>query len=208
MEKVVTKDNSVTFRSEKYTECYHSVSGAIEEAFEKFARPCKLKDGMKVLDVCFGIGYTSLAAISIANVEIIGLENDPEILAKTAEVEVADEFKENYEKIRKAAKSLSYSDEKTKIKILLGDARETIKKIDEKFDAVLMDPFSPKKCPELWTLEFISEIAKRMKPGAVLTTYSYARAVRENLKSAGLIVTDGPVIGRRSPATIATAPIV
>ncbi len=71
MEKVITGDNSTTFRNKEYDECYHTKSGAIEEAFEKYAKLCKLKDGMKVLDVCFGIGYNSLAAISLANVEIV-----------------------------------------------------------------------------------------------------------------------------------------
>ena len=59
MEEVITEDKSVTFRSQEYDECYHSKSGAMEESFEKFAKPCELKDGMKVLDVCFGIGYNS-----------------------------------------------------------------------------------------------------------------------------------------------------
>ncbi len=200
MEKVITNDSSATFRNKTYDECYHSTSGAIEEAFEKFAKPCKLKDGMKVLDICFGIGYNSLAAISLANVEIVGLENDKEILKKIDGVEVPEELKKSYEKIKQAAKTLNYQD---KIKIIVGDARKTIKSITEKFDAVFLDPFSPKKCPELWTAEFMNEIAKRMKPGSILATYSCAGVVRENLKSAGFKVEDGPCIGRRSPSTIA-----
>ena len=80
MRKIITKDGSITFHNELYDETYHSTSGALEEAFEKFAKPCKLKDGMKVLDVCFGLGYNSLAAISLANVEVVALENDPLIL--------------------------------------------------------------------------------------------------------------------------------
>jgi tRNA U34 5-methylaminomethyl-2-thiouridine-forming methyltransferase MnmC len=200
MEKIITKDNSVTFRSKTYDECYHTKSGAIEEAFEKYAKPCKLKDGMKILDICFGIGYNTLAAIQTANVEVVGLENDKEILKKIEEVEVPEELKQSYEKIKQASKTLNYQD---KIKIIVGDARKTIKSITEKFDAVFLDPFSPKKCPELWTAEFMKEIAKRMKKGAILATYSCARVVRENLKSAGFKVEDGPCIGRRSPSTLA-----
>ena len=203
MEKVITSDNSISFRNAEYDECYHSKSGAIEEAFEKYAKPCKVKDGMKILDVCFGIGYNTLAAIHTANVEIVGLENDKKILEKIQEVKVPEELKESYNKIKIAAKKLEYSDDKTKIKIIVGDARETIKNLNQKFDAVFLDPFSPKKCPELWTAEFFSEIAKKMEKGAVLATYSCARSVRENLKTSGFDVTDGPVIGRRSPSTLA-----
>ena len=203
MEKVTTGDNSVTLRNPEYDECYHSKSGAIEEAFEKFAKPCKLKDGMKILDVCFGIGYNTLAAISTANVEVVGLENDEGVLREIENIEVDNKLKENYGKIKQAAKKLEYEDEKTKITIILGDARKTIKSINEKFDAVFLDPFSPPKCPELWTYEFFAEIAKRMKKGSVLTTYSCARIARESLRKAGFSVEDGPVIGRRSPSTLA-----
>jgi len=41
-----------------------------------------------------------------------------------------------------------------------------------------------------------------MNKNAKLSTYSYARTVRENLKEAGFEVIDGPVLGRRSPSTI------
>lgn len=202
MEKIITGDSSVTFRNKEYDECYHTKSGAMEEAFEKFAKPCNVKDGIKILDVCFGIGYNSLAAISLANVEIVALENDAEILKKIDEVEVADELKQNYEKIKQAAKKMEYADDKIRIKIILGDARETITRINEKFDAVFLDPFSPKKCPELWTEDFFREIVKRMNKGAVLATYSCAGEVRRNLEKAGLKIEDGPIIGRRSPSTL------
>jgi len=203
VEKVTTGDNSTTFRNEEYDECYHTKSGAIEESFEKYAKPCKIKDGMKILDLCFGIGYNTLAAIHTAKVEVIALENDIKILKKIEEVEVPEELKEDYNKIKQAAKNLTYEDDKTKIKIIVGDARETITQLNQKFDAVFLDPFSPKKCPELWTESFMKNIAKTMKPGAILATYSCARVVRENLKNAGLIVKDGPCIGRRSPSTLA-----
>ena len=220
----------MTFYNEKYSEHYHSVSGALEEAFEKFARPCKLKDGMKILDICFGLGYNSLAAISLANVEIAALENDPIILKQIKNIEMPincefngnktknidannynknhpslETLKNNYEKIKAAAEKLGYSDEKVKIRIILGDARETIRGLDGNFDAVFLDPFSPKKCPELWTREFFHDIKKIMKANSVLATYSCARAVRDNLMNAGFSVEDGPSIGRRAPSTIAYA---
>jgi chorismate dehydratase len=202
MQKVITEDESVTFRNKKYDECYHTKSGAIEEAFEKYAKPCKVKNGMKILDVCFGIGYNTLAAIHMADVKVVGLENDIEILKKVQEIEVSADLTQDYEKIRKAAKDFEYKDRKVSIRIILGDARKTIKEVNEKFDAVFLDPFSPKKCPELWTADFFFEIKKRMKKGAVLATYSCARIVRDNLKKAGFRVEDGPVVGRRSPSTL------
>ena len=64
MKKIKTGDGSYTFLNEKYGEVYHSVSGAEEEAIKKYAEPTKVaelakKGEVKILDVCFGIGYNS-----------------------------------------------------------------------------------------------------------------------------------------------------
>ncbi len=199
MKEVITRDGSVTLFNENFGEHYHSITvGAIEEAMEKYVKPSELKDGNKVLDFCFGLGYNSLAALMVADVEIIGLEIDPEILGKIAGIEVPEEFKENYEEIKK-----DVSGNSDKIKIIVGDARKNLKNLSEKFDAVLFDPFSPKVCPELWTEEVFLDIGKLMKPGGRLTTYSCARIVRNNLEKAGFVVSDGPCFGRRAPSTVA-----
>lgn len=201
MEKVITRDGSITYHNEEYDECYHSKSGALEEAEKKFAEPSNIKDGMIILDVCFGLGYNSLAAMKKAKrLKIIGLEKDREILKKIQEIEIDDC---EYEKIKKAAESGYYKDEEAEIKIIIGDAVDTIKKIKVMFDCVFLDPFSPKKNPELWTEEFLSDVKVKIKKGGVLTTYSCARNVRENLKKAGFRVFDGPRVGRRGPSTIA-----
>ncbi len=91
----------------------------------------------------------------------------------------------------------------TSQKTAVVEKAKTIKNIDDKFDAVFLDPFSPPKNPEMWTEEFFREIKKRMKKGARLTTYSCARMVRDNLRNAGFRVYDGPKVGRRGPSTIA-----
>ena len=205
MKQVITKDGSVTFYNSEFDEVYHSKSGAVEEAVEKHAKQAdlnRLKE-IKVLDVCFGIGYNSAAALDLftgEKIEIVGLENDPKIIAKISEI--SPEFK-SWNIIKKAASALAYVDDKVKLKIIIGDARKTIKDLGKGFDVVFLDPFSPAKCPELWTFEFISDIAKVCNKGAVLTTYSCARKVRENLTKAGFKVTDGLHVGRYAPSTIA-----
>lgn len=213
MQKIITKDGSVTFKSNKYDETYHSVSGAEEEAIKKFVEPCNIKElakksTIKILDVCFGLGYNSAAAIDAIRKEnkdckiiIFGLENDEKILENINELQT--KFS-NYNIIREAAKYNSYNEGNIEITLLIGDARETIQNINEgDFDLIFLDPFSTKKCPELWTEDFIKNISKLAKKGAYLTTYSCAAFVRRNLQSAGFNVFDGPAVGRRAPSTIA-----
>ena len=204
MKLIKTKDNSFTFFNEEFQEHYHSISGALEEANKKFIEPLELKDGMTILDICFGLGYNTLAAIEkYKNLKIIALENDPKILEELQRIELKGKF----EIIKKLTKEKYYKDENYEITLILGDAKETIKQVKDKVDIVFLDPFSPKKNPELWTKEFFSDIYSIMKKESKLATYSCAGQVRRNLKEAGFEVKDGPCVGRRAPSTIAIKPI-
>lgn len=205
MKEIITNDNSKTFFNEEYQETYHSTSGAIEEAFKKFVEPCDIQkvDEIKILDICFGLGYNSAAAIETirkinpeCKIIIYALENDKEILNRIQNLNPKLKY---YNIIKDVAKNHKYKKENIEINLILGDARKTIKTIKEEFDIVFLDPFSPKKCPELWTEEFFKDIKLKGR----LTTYSCAKIVRENLKKAGFEVKDGPSIGRKSPSTIA-----
>ncbi len=204
MKKVITQDGSETYFSEKYQECFHSKSGAVEESFKKFIEPCKIKSGDRILDIGFGLGYNSLAAIfTVKKISIISLEQDTKVLEAIKFLKVPNYLQKKFEIIKKVAKDLKYKDNYYEIKIILGNAVETINQLDGKFDAVFLDPFSPPKNPELWTLDFLMKIRKLMKKEAILATYSCARIVRDNLKAAGFFVKDGPIVGRKSPGTLA-----
>ncbi len=205
MKVTKTKDDSFTFFNEEYQEAYHSLTGALEEAQKKYIEPLQVKEGDVILDICFGLGYNTFAAIEHAkHLKIIALEKDENILKELQSLKI----NKNYEKIKKVAKEKYYKDPDYEITLIMGAAQETIKKVKEKIDKVFLDPFSPKKNPELWTKEFFEEIYTRMKPGAKLATYSCARIVRDNLKAVGFIVTDGPKVGRRGPSTIGQKPFL
>ncbi|RJQ16764.1 hypothetical protein C4573_01735 [Candidatus Woesearchaeota archaeon] len=185
-----------------------------------------------IFDVCFGLGYNAAAALDIIDddVTVYCFENDREILKKVLEIEPDFKsyffIKEFVKKFLEDEETIFIADYKTENKIknnaeekndgkknnrsnklklimMFGDAREEIKKVAENADAVFFDPFSPAKVPELWTKEFFSAIFDQMNKHGKLSTYSCARFVRDNLKHAGFSVRDGPIIGRRSPSTIA-----
>ncbi|MBI5397866.1 hypothetical protein HZB03_00225 [Candidatus Woesearchaeota archaeon] len=206
MKKIVTRDGSETYYNEELYESYHSTSGAAEEAIKKYAEPCRIAnfDRVRILDVCFGLGYNSAAALDAFRgklIEITALENDPAVLDAIYSLDPP--FR-SYGLIKEAAKNKLCCDGKAVLKIIMGDARESIKTLGAyDFDVVFFDPFSPKKCPELWTVGFFSDIYAAMKNGGVLATYSCAKSVRENLTKAGFEVRDGHCVGRRSPSTLA-----
>jgi len=204
MKSVVTGDGSITLYSENYQDHFHSKSGALEESFKKFVEPCNLKPGAVILDIGFGLGYNILEAIhSVKNIRVTSLEKDENVLKEVQNINVPEHLEKDYDTVKKAAKNLHYKDDDVEIEIVLGDAVETVKILKERFDAVFLDPFSPLKNPELWTISFFNDVKKLMKKNAVLATYSCARSVRENLKNAGFLIKDGPVVGRRGPSTLA-----
>ena len=61
----MTNDFSVGLYSEETDDIYHSAHGAVNEAYDKFIKPLNLKkmlsqkDELKVLDICYGIGYNT-----------------------------------------------------------------------------------------------------------------------------------------------------
>ena len=65
-----TKDGSVGLYSKDFNDIYHSATGALTEAYEKFIFPSNLHDillrydNIKVLDICYGIGYNTKALLN------------------------------------------------------------------------------------------------------------------------------------------------
>ena len=90
------------------------------------------------------------------------------------------------------------------LQLIIGDARQTIRQIPYQWaDAIFLDPFSPRHCPQLWTVEFMQLVAQCLKPNGYLVTYSSSAAVRTAMTSAGLQIGAIAPVGRKSPSTIA-----
>ena len=206
MQFIKTQDGSYTVFNQKYQEHYHTISGALEEAFEKHVNAIGVKNGFHILDFCFGLGYNSIIATKKhKNLQIVGLENDIETIKAIKELEVPSEIEKEFAAFRNLAEELKITDDNNNtIKLIIGDALVSLDLLPRYyFDRVFFDPFSPGKQPEMWGRDVFQKIHRVMKPGAKLSTYSCAKSVRQNMIAAGFKVLDGPVIGRKSPATIA-----
>lgn len=221
LKKILTADQTETFLNEKLHETYHSQTGAVEEAFKKYIIPCRIKElaregKIRILDICSGIMYNSGAALDAAleanekcEIEITALENDTNIIKKISGVNpplrnyriIKNLLRNNFKKIIR--NEVNYRNKNIKINLLIGDARERIKELkNSSFDAVFLDPFSPKNSPEMWQSGFFKEIYRVIKQHRILATYTCARMVRENMKKAGFSYDDGPIVGRRGPGTV------
>ncbi len=223
-----TGDGSMTFFSQAFGEAFHSQYGARQEAAGKFVLPTQLAKlamvadrqsepvaSLKILDICYGLGYNSAAALetiwavnSNCQVQLIGLENDPAV-PKTA---IAHGCLQDWsEPVRQATSALAATGEFKSDRLLaqlwLGDARQTIQQVAQQqfqADAIFLDPFSPPRCPQLWTVEFLSWVGQCLAPTGRLATYSCSAAVRVALQQAGLAIGSTVPVGRRSPGTVAS----
>lgn len=153
------------------------------------------KENINILDVCMGTGYNSACIFDnlISTSKAInwcGLEIDKRPL----KIAVEDKrFRKMW-----SLKVLSWLDllnrdgrlqtDTIKGEIIWGDARQAINNINESicFDLILLDPFSPTKCPQLWSEEFLNSLVSKMAYNGKLITYSRAAAIRGSLIRAGL----------------------
>ncbi len=68
-----------------------------------------------------------------------------------------------------------------KINFYINDARKTILTLTDEYDLIFLDAFTFTKAPQLWTVEFIAELYKRIAPQGLLMTYSTSALVRNTL---------------------------
>ena len=194
LQQFITNDGTLSLRSLVFKENFHSKIGALKETKNKFIKPSNLKrfknQSMRVLDICFGLGYNSAFLFNEllrqpTNLEWYGLEVDKRPLNFSCN---SNFFKNLWDqKVNKIFESLlnngKYTDEKFNCDIFWGDARKKIYEIPKykKFDLIFLDGFSPQKCPEMWTEEFLSTIIQSLNHNGYLITYSSSAAVRKTL---------------------------
>ncbi len=209
---VLTKDGSATIFNKTLNEHYHSMNGAIQESLHVFINAgLKYKSHnrshLSVLEIGLGTGLNALLTCCEAennklNIEYTAIEKYPlnnEILNQL-----------DYCKDIKNDKCHSYFNQIHDIKYeeshLIHTGFLFIKKniaaefyhVNETFDIIYFDAFSPNKQPELWSASIFLNMFDALKPNGVLVTYCAKGDVKRNLKSAGFTIESlvGP-IGKR-----------
>ena len=219
-----TADGSFSLHSDHFGEAFHNSAGALNEARAKFVQPAELQrfssgSDLRILDLCLGLGYNTAAVLealpaAAPNVQWWGLELDRRPLEQALE-QVS--FQSLWpapvlDKLEAIRDHGGWQEPNTQGSQLWGDARAMLQEIPEpvRFDLVLLDAFSPQRCPELWSEEFLGSLAHRLAPQGRLLTYSRSAAVRASLKRAGLsLFSLLPAPGERvgwSSGTLATPP--
>jgi tRNA U34 5-methylaminomethyl-2-thiouridine-forming methyltransferase MnmC len=200
-EQIKTKDGSISFFNKQYQEAYHSYHGAYTEALEKHVQACEIPSlskntqKLKILDVCFGLGYNSLVCIKEARkvnpnieIKIDALENDPDVFSMMKDCH-------DLEDIKLLESICLFHIDDARVKLL--DLK------NNSYDAIFFDPFSPKVCPELWHGDFIQDVVSKAKQGAYISTYSSSRVAKDGFLKAGCEILEGPKCGRKTGGVLA-----
>jgi chorismate dehydratase len=220
-----TADGSFTLVSAEHGEACHSLSGAWLQARERYARPCRLRERaatgertLRLLDVGTGLGLNLAAAFAElegtgAFLDVLSLEIDPEVVRAALALPIDDpELARALRPVHAALGPALASGggvfplgDRGSVRVVFGDARRTlIESVEpELFDAVFLDPFSPKVAPDLWSDAFLAQVGARMSERSLLSTYSASLRIRRALEAAGLAVGRGPRVGTKSAGTLA-----
>lgn len=215
MQFLKTKDGSFSLYSEKYGDFYHSTKdGAILETLYKhiiptFAFVCDspnhkdlAQNPIKILDICFGLGYNALfslafakkcgIAVKIYSVELYLLESlkdfaYPKILL-------------HYLPLREILDSLflrgAWESENLSLYLHKGDAKIYLQNLadshqnseSQTFDIIYQDAFSPTKNAELWDKTHFQNLHALLKNDCVISTYSSNKKMREICQNLGFTI--------------------
>lgn len=197
-------DGSFSLHSSRFGEGFHGSIGALREARLKFVEPAQLERfspgrQLTVVDVAFGLGTNSASLLEAARplgLELVshGLEIDGAPLRMAL---AAEPFRRQWQPPTLAMLETlllagRWSEAGHASRLHWGDARRGVRALLEhhqlaaRCDLVLLDAFSPQRCPELWSLEFLTQLCRLLKPDGRLLTYCTAAAVRRSLQLAGL----------------------
>ena len=219
---VKTKDQSYTVFSEAYNEACHSLDGAWDETLFNYLEGCSIPEkserlgekALSVLEVGFGLGV----GLQVVSDFYEKKEVKKSFVFTSLEIDqglvewAIDNWPSSIPPLKGSFQKtggLDYFNGNCglgKVNILIGDARKTLKKASKlgmipALDAVFQDPFSPKRNPSLWTVEWFEVLKKASSPEVTLSTYSSSTSVRKSLQAAGWFMRNAPGFSSKRTST-------
>lgn len=216
-------DGTFSVRSEIHQETFHPQVGAQEEARCVYFRPMCLRErflnaseGLSVWDIGLGSAGNALnlirdhqnlnTALRLHSFEI-SLEPLEFALAHAEKLAYLDGFQQHLTQLVHSNKAhFKVGNLNVSWTLHLGDLRDgfgDVSKEDKSADAIMYDPYSPVKNPELWSLPAFKRLREALDGRATLATYSRSTSIRVALLLAGFFVGRGGEVGEKEETTVA-----
>lgn len=190
--------------STQFDDPYYSLSSGLEETRHVFLAgndlPARFCDGFHIAELGFGTGLNFLTTLlewsmngPIGKFHYTSFEAFPmqaeDIIRAQMQFEEIHGFVNLFAPIwEKIMRGEIIEGRGFTLRVILGDARETLPQWDQSADAWFLDGFSPAKNPELWGPELMKEVYKKTNVGGTAATYTAAGFVRRGLADAGFLV--------------------
>ena len=206
--KNITLDIFSTPRSLYFDDIYYNVDGGLAEKYYVFIDgnnlPQRFENSEKnfnILELGFGTGLSFLLTaiefakfdtpyeLNFTSTELYPLDiNEIEIaLRNWTELysnKITQTFLDLYKK-SDLTKDIKIKLGNVNLHILVGDARETLKTVNEMQDCFYLDGFAPSKNPVMWGENVFSQVKRLAAENSTATTYSVSRLVKDILTFAG-----------------------
>lgn len=196
-EIIITSDGSTTIHLPDLDEQYHSIHGAIQEAYHVF-----IKAGLEIVDleeisileVGFGTGLNCFITLleNENKINYVGVEAYPIEAEELEKLNYVSELKANdkselFRMIHHVGWGKPFE---IKENFSLTKRQQFFNTIDDenKFNLIYFDAFGARIQPELWTEEIFEKMFKALRNNGVLVTYSAKGSVRRAMQAVGFVV--------------------
>lgn len=230
VEPLTTGDGSLTLRSDRYRQTYHSHHGALSEARHVFVEAGGVAERVdsgqpaRVLEVGFGSGLNFFLTAQLLSpgsgstggtLEYVALERSllpAEVVTMLGYERSAPWSTAKYLEFRRSLPRhpppgrYRASWGRVSLDLILGEATQATLAANS-FDCVYQDAFSPDSNPELWSDAFLAHLCRSLRPAGRLVSYTVKGEVRRRLAQQGMAVhkLPGPPGGKRE-MLLATKP--
>ncbi len=190
MRLIYTADGSISAYNDVYNDYYHDQKGALLESIYKHISPAFHiidKPSLRILDLCFGLGYNSLLSLVFAKkrnikIEIYSVELDLPLLESLYDFpypKIISSYLNVHSIIDAVNNDTHFVDSNVKLSVFRGDAVKFIQTLDcNFFDIVYQDAFSPSKNHLLWDKNHFLSLYRILSDRGVITTYSSSQDIR------------------------------
>jgi len=197
---ITTADGSKTIQIEEWNEQYHSIHGAVQEAYHVFIKnglDKYSKQEVAILEIGFGTGLNAIISLVEAkkrNLKISyhGVDAYPVSLKEIEELNYIEtlgfqKYQEQFLQMHKLewGNTFKITDYFSLLKIKL-DFQEI--EYQNLFNLIYFDAFGYRVQPELWSVQLFKKMFKALKQEGVLVTYAAKGSVRRAMQEVGFTV--------------------